>query len=44
MLQHEAQAILTGQVNGRGVFQAEEVLLKCPTKYESSIPEQSGEN
>ena len=44
MLQHEAQAILTGQVNARGVFQAEEILLKCPTKYESSVPEQSGEN
>ena len=40
LLQNEAQAILTGEVLPGGIFQADEILLKCPTKYEGSIPEQ----
>lgn len=40
MLLDEAQAILTGTLNNEGVFVAEELLLKCPTKYEESLPEQ----
>ncbi len=40
MLRDEAQAILTGTLNNEGVFVAEELLLKCPTKYEESLPEQ----
>lgn len=40
LLQNEAQAILTGQLMANGVFEADELLLKCPTKYEGSIPEQ----
>lgn len=40
LLQNEAQAILTGQMDSSGVFQADEILLKCPTKYEGSVPEQ----
>ena len=40
LLQNEAQAILTGKMDSSGVFQADEILLKCPTKYEGSVPEQ----
>jgi len=42
LLRHEAQAIVTGRMGTDGVFQAEELLLKCPTKYEEAIPEQAG--
>lgn len=41
LLQNEAQAIMTGQLGEDGVFYAEELLLKCPTKYEEAVPEQS---
>ena len=41
LLRHEAQAIMTGEVGDDGVFYAEELLLKCPTKYEEAVPEQS---
>jgi cytochrome c-type biogenesis protein CcmE len=40
LLQNEAQAILTGQLLPSGEFQADEILLKCPTKYEGAVPEQ----
>jgi len=40
MLRNESQAILTGQLNSEGVFVAEELLLKCPSKYEEALPEQ----
>lgn len=43
MLRDEAQAILTGRLSPDGVFIAEELLLKCPSKYEESLPEQVGE-
>lgn len=39
MLKDEAQAILTGTVNSDGVFLAEELLLKCPSKYEEAPPQ-----
>ena len=42
LLRHEAQAIMTGQIGDDGVFYADELLLKCPTKYEEAVPEQSG--
>jgi cytochrome c-type biogenesis protein CcmE len=42
LLQNESQAILTGQLLSSGVFEADEILLKCPTKYEGSLPEQVG--
>lgn len=42
LLRNEAQAIMTGHMGENGVFQAEELLLKCPTKYEEAVPEQSG--
>ena len=42
LLRHEAQAIMTGQLGEDGLFYADELLLKCPTKYEEAVPEQSG--
>jgi cytochrome c-type biogenesis protein CcmE len=42
LLRNEAQAIITGKIGEDGVFQAEELLLKCPTKYEEAVPEQAG--
>lgn len=41
LLQNEAQAIMTGQLGSDGKFHAEELLLKCPTKYEEAVPDQS---
>lgn len=41
LLQNEAQAIMTGTLGEDGVFEAEELLLKCPTRYDEAVPEQS---
>jgi cytochrome c-type biogenesis protein CcmE len=41
LLQHEAQAIMTGKMGEDGIFYADELLLKCPTKYEEAVPGQS---
>jgi cytochrome c-type biogenesis protein CcmE len=41
LLRNEAQAIMTGHLGADGVFHAEELLLKCPTRYEEAIPEQA---
>ncbi len=41
LLRNEAQAIMTGRMNENGVFVAQELLLKCPTKYEEAVPEQA---
>jgi cytochrome c-type biogenesis protein CcmE len=41
MLKEEAQAILTGSLQTDGTFLAEEILLKCPSKYEEVLPEQA---
>lgn len=41
LLRHEAQAIVTGRMGDDGVFYAEELLLKCPTRYEEDVPLQS---
>lgn len=38
LLQHEAQAILTGTLNADGSFLATELLLKCPTRFEEAEP------
>lgn len=40
LLRHEAQAIVTGRLGDDGVFYADELLLKCPTRYEEALPEQ----
>jgi cytochrome c-type biogenesis protein CcmE len=42
LLRNEAQAIMTGHMGEDGVFYAEELLLKCPTRYEEAVPEQAG--
>ena len=42
LLRNEAQAIMTGHMSPEGVFYAEELLLKCPTRYEEAVPEQAG--
>ena len=44
LLRHEAQAIVTGKLGEDGVFYADELLLKCPTKYEEAVPEQAASN
>jgi cytochrome c-type biogenesis protein CcmE len=41
LLKNEAQAIMTGRIGDDGVFYADELLLKCPTKYEDAVPEQA---
>ncbi len=41
LLRDEAQAIMTGKLGEDGIFYAEELLLKCPTKYEEALPQQS---
>ncbi len=38
LLQHEAQAILTGALQNDGIFHASELLLKCPSRFEESSP------
>lgn len=42
LLKDEAQAIMTGQLGADGVFHADELLLKCPTKYQEAVPQQAG--
>ena len=41
LLRNEAQAIMTGHLGEDGVFYAEELLLKCPTRYEEAVPQQA---
>jgi len=41
LLRNEAQAIMTGKLGEDGIFYADELLLKCPTKYEEAVPEQA---
>lgn len=43
LLKDEAQAIMTGKLGEDGIFYADELLLKCPTKYEEVIPEQTND-
>ena len=38
LLQHEAQAIAEGKLNPDGTFTANNLLLKCPTRYEDQLP------
>jgi cytochrome c-type biogenesis protein CcmE len=44
LLRNEAQAIMTGTLQADGMFHAEELLLKCPTRYEEALPEQASTN
>jgi len=41
-LAHRTQAIVRGRLGEDGVFVADEVLLRCPTRYQEEVPEQSG--
>ena len=41
LLKNEAQAIVTGTLGEDGVFYAEELLLKCPTRYDEAVPAQA---
>jgi cytochrome c-type biogenesis protein CcmE len=40
LLQHEAEAIVSGQLRADGTFLATELLLKCPTRMEDGVPQQ----
>ncbi len=40
LLQDEALAIIVGRIGEDGIFEADELLLKCPTRYEEAGPEQ----
>ena len=40
LLKNEAQAIMTGTMGSDGVFHASELLLKCPSRFTESGPEQ----
>jgi len=40
LLRDEAQAIMTGHMGDDNIFYADELLLKCPTKYEEAVPSQ----
>ncbi|GAB4553455.1 MAG: hypothetical protein OHK0023_22590 [Anaerolineae bacterium] len=40
LLQHEAQAILTGQLSDDGKFYADTLQLKCPSRFQGEIPQQ----
>lgn len=42
LLQHEAQAIITGELGEDGVFYASELLLKCPSRFEENGPNLTG--
>jgi cytochrome c-type biogenesis protein CcmE len=44
LMKNEAQAIITGHLSQDGVFHADELLLKCPTRYEDSVPAQAASN
>jgi cytochrome c-type biogenesis protein CcmE len=44
LMRDEAQAIITGHLGQDGVFSADELLLKCPTKYEQAVPSQVSGN
>ena len=41
LLKNEAQAIIIGHLEEDGIFYADDLQLKCPTKYEEAVPEQS---
>jgi len=41
LLNNEAQAIITGHLGSDGTFYADELLLKCPTRYEDALPAQA---
>ena len=44
LLQDHAQAIAMGKFSADGVFQADDIQLKCPTRYEEQFPDQVSGN
>lgn len=44
LLRDEAQAIINGHLGADGIFHADELLLKCPTKYQEAVPSQASGN
>jgi cytochrome c-type biogenesis protein CcmE len=43
LLTNEAQAIVRGTLAEDGRFVADELLLKCPSRYEDELPDQTGD-
>ncbi|HVN15333.1 MAG TPA: cytochrome c maturation protein CcmE [Anaerolineales bacterium] len=43
LLKNEAQAIMTGHLGTDGQFHADELLLKCPTRYQDAVPQQAAQ-
>jgi cytochrome c-type biogenesis protein CcmE len=43
LLRNEAQAIVRGRLGEDGRFHADEVLFKCPSRYEEDVPDQAEE-
>ncbi|MCS7070120.1 MAG: cytochrome c maturation protein CcmE, partial [Anaerolinea sp.] len=41
LLQHEAQAIMTGYLGEDGIFHVSELNLKCPSRFMENMPDQS---
>ena len=41
LLRNMAQAIIIGELHSDGIFYADEILLKCPSRYEEAVPEQA---
>jgi len=41
LMKGEAQAIMDGHLDGNGLFHADTLLMKCPTRYDSQLPEQA---
>ena len=40
LLRGESQKIITGYLGEDGIFHADELFLKCPTKYQEAVPSQ----
>ncbi|MBI3243592.1 MAG: cytochrome c maturation protein CcmE [Chloroflexi bacterium] len=41
LMKGEAQAIMDGHVDENGLFHADTLLMKCPTRYEGAVPSQA---
>ncbi len=41
LMKGEAQAIMDGRIDENGLFHADTLLMKCPTRYEGDIPVQA---
>lgn len=40
LMKGEAQAIMDGRIDEKGLFHADTLLMKCPTRYENGVPSQ----